>query len=237
MLSAYVAKGYVKTAKRVANMQDERTCLATAIYHEARGEPEAGQWAVADVISQPRRLRALSRLDLRRRLPERRSRQIQVPVLLRLRRQAGRGRVGNRMVRESWVRAYMIAEAALQQSQIGVRADTVPDSALFYHTVTVQPSWADKLQARRLDRQPRLLRRRNRSASGKVRSGFPVRVRDHQALGAFRESAKRFPGSSARPPSTWRTQGKCEAVSRFECATPSRKEQAIPVVLRIGAIA
>ena len=44
------AKDYVPTQKRVQQARHERECLAQAIYHEARGEPEMGQWAVANVI-------------------------------------------------------------------------------------------------------------------------------------------------------------------------------------------
>jgi N-acetylmuramoyl-L-alanine amidase len=146
MLSAYVANGYTPTTLRIAQMQDERRCLATAIYHEARGEPEAGQWAVADVI--------LNRVA---------SSRYPSSICGVVYQNADRGKYrcqfsfacdgkpdeggnGNRIVRESWVRAYMIAEAALKQKQVGARTDTVPETALFYHTVSVQPQWAGKLR-------------------------------------------------------------------------------------------
>ena len=50
MLSRYIDDGFQPTAKRVETANAERGCLAQAIYHEARGESEAGQMAVANVI-------------------------------------------------------------------------------------------------------------------------------------------------------------------------------------------
>ncbi len=146
VLSAYVASGYVSTSERVARMQDERRCLATAIYHEARGEPESGQWAVADVI--------FNRVDSDR-YPS------SICGVVYQNADQGKyhcqftfacdgkpdeGGIGNRIVRESWIRAYMIAEAALMQRQTGTHTATLPKTALFYHTQSVQPAWADKLR-------------------------------------------------------------------------------------------
>ncbi len=146
LLSAYVAGGYVETSTRVARMRDERTCLATAIYHEARGEPEDGQWAVADVI--------LNRVDSERYpgsicgvvYQNADKGKYRCQFSFACDGKPDEGGVGNRIVRESWVRAYMIAEAALLQRQAGTRLETVPETALFYHTVSVNPSWANKLR-------------------------------------------------------------------------------------------
>ena len=50
MLEVYAQKQFVPTVRKVKLGKDEQLCLAQAIYHEARGESEAGQWAVANVI-------------------------------------------------------------------------------------------------------------------------------------------------------------------------------------------
>lgn len=146
LLTDYLSNGYVPTPKRVENMQSERACLATAIYHEARGEPEQGQWAVADVI--------LNRVA---------SSRYPSSICGVVYQNADKGKYrcqfsfacdgkpdeggnGNRIVRESWIRAYMIAEAALKQQQIDMRTEMVPETALYYHTVSVSPQWAAKLK-------------------------------------------------------------------------------------------
>ncbi len=50
VLSAYARQEYVPTVKKVKVAAQEKLCLTQAIYHEARGESETGQWAVANVI-------------------------------------------------------------------------------------------------------------------------------------------------------------------------------------------
>ena len=64
--------------------QSDVSCLATAMYFEARGEPEVGQMAVGRVILNRVADHGISLDRLRRRLPERQS-QERLPVLLRLR--------------------------------------------------------------------------------------------------------------------------------------------------------
>src|SRR5690606_20830819 len=49
-LAAYIESGYQPLAQRLELANAERDCLAQAIYHEARGESEVGQLAVANVI-------------------------------------------------------------------------------------------------------------------------------------------------------------------------------------------
>jgi len=50
VLADYARSKFVPTAKRVKHVEAEELCLAQAIYHEARGEPEQGQMAVANII-------------------------------------------------------------------------------------------------------------------------------------------------------------------------------------------
>ncbi len=147
VLSAYAATGYVPTKERVAAAREERGCLAQAIYHEARGEPEKGQWAVANVV--------LNRVA-----------SVRYPGTIcgvvfqnaggaRFRCQFtfacdGRpdsGGSGNRIVREAWVRANVIALAAFKRYQKGDRLDTLPRTTLFYHTTDVRPSWSSAYRA------------------------------------------------------------------------------------------
>jgi hypothetical protein len=81
-LHEYIEQRYVPTPEKLAEIGRQRLCLAQAIYHESRGEPEIGQWAVAAVILN--RQRPVSRYGLRRRVPECCQR-TRLPVLLCLR--------------------------------------------------------------------------------------------------------------------------------------------------------
>lgn len=145
-LSAYVQKGYKTTKKRVALAAKERLCLSQAIYHEARGEPEAGQWAVANVI--------LNRVASRRYPSTVCGVVYQNADLGRYRCQfsfacdgrSDMGGKGNRIVRESWMRANVIAMLAYKQFQNGDRPDYVPATTLFYHTTSVAPSWSQAMR-------------------------------------------------------------------------------------------
>jgi spore germination cell wall hydrolase CwlJ-like protein len=135
-LVAYAA-GYQSTARRVKLANDERHCLATAIYHEARGEIEDGQWAVANVIIN----RAFSK---------------KYPSTLcgvvyqnadkgKFRCQFtfacdGRSDVGTE--RRAWKRALEIADAAYDDFRRGERPDMLPDNVMYYHTTAVSPNWS-----------------------------------------------------------------------------------------------
>ena len=142
MLSAYAATRYVPTKDRVAQSRQERLCLAQAIYHEARGEPEAGQWAVANVV-------------LNRVVSYRYPSTVCGVVFQNVNKgkyrcqftfacdgRSDMGGDGNRIVRESWVRANLIAHAAFKAFQEGRRPDALPGSALYYHTRSVAPDWS-----------------------------------------------------------------------------------------------
>ncbi len=146
MLSAYAATKFVPTAKRVADAQKERLCLAQAIYHEARGEPEKGQWAVANVI--------LNRV-VSKRYPSSicgvvfqnaNGPKFRCQFSFACDGRSDMGGNGNRIVRESWVRANVIALAAFKQFQAGQRPDAVPANVLYYHTLNVSPHWAQSFR-------------------------------------------------------------------------------------------
>lgn len=145
-LSAYVAKGYKSTGKKIKLAAKERLCLAQAVYHEARGEPEAGQWAVANVIlnrvASPRYPNSVcgvvfQNADLGR---------YKCQFSFACDGRSDMGGKGNRIVRESWTRANVIAMLAYKQYLSGSRPDYVPPSTLFYHTTSVDPHWSQSMR-------------------------------------------------------------------------------------------
>lgn len=142
MVAAYVASGYVETPKRVAQMKSERACLATAIYHEARGEPEQGQLAVVDVIlnrvASPLYPNSICGVVYQN--ADKGKYRCQFSFACD--GKSDEGGVGNRITRESWVRSFVVAEATLKQRQAGARRDIVPENTLYYHMQTVSPDWA-----------------------------------------------------------------------------------------------
>ncbi len=141
MLASYVKTSYKPTDERIDEAQKERLCLAQAVYHEARGEPEAGQWAVAEVI--------LNRVASSR-YPssvcgvvfQNASRHNACQFSFACDGRSDMGGKGNRIVRESWVKANLIAMAAYQRFQKGKTIDVLPDTALYYHTPSVSPKWS-----------------------------------------------------------------------------------------------
>lgn len=145
LLQNYVETSFVPTATLLDNMRAERGCLAQAVYHEARGEPESGQWAVAEVI--------LNRVNSSR-YPNTVCGVVYQNANLRNRCQFSfacdghpdTGGNGNRIVRESWVKANLIAEAAYIRLESGGHSSELPASALYYHNRTVAPGWAARMQ-------------------------------------------------------------------------------------------
>ncbi len=139
MLEVYAQKKFVPTIKKVKLSKEEQLCLTQAIYHEARGESEAGQWAVANVIIN----RAFSK---------------KFPTTLcgvvfqnadkgRFKCQFtfacdGRSDMGTEQA--AWKRASKMALVAFREFQKGDRPGVVPNDALYYHTTSVAPSWSNK---------------------------------------------------------------------------------------------
>lgn len=137
ILDAYIASGYQPMAKRVEVANSERDCLAQAIYHEARGESPAGQLAVANVIVN-------------------RARSDKYPSSLcgviyqgakngRYRCQFTFACDGNNDApseRQAWARSVALAKNVYAEYATGAEIGAVPDSALFYHTTNVRPSWS-----------------------------------------------------------------------------------------------
>jgi len=145
MLANYVANSYISTAVRLKRVSRERGCLALAIYHEARGEPEAGQRAVATVI--------LNRVKSPR-YPS-----SVCAVVYQNAKQLNRCQFsfacdgkpdkagnGNRIVRESWVKANLVARTAFERFQNGQRLGKLPPSVLYYHSLSVNPRWSSAMR-------------------------------------------------------------------------------------------
>jgi len=145
LLSDYAKTKFTPTAEKLKVAQSEKDCLTKAVYHEARGEPEAGQWAVAQVI--------LNRVK-HHKYPN-----SVCGVVYQNAHKANRcqfsfacdgksdnGGQGNRIVRVSWVKAGLIANHAFGQFQQQKSVDLLPDTTLFYHAKRVQPKWASAYQ-------------------------------------------------------------------------------------------
>ncbi|WP_127145126.1 cell wall hydrolase [Pelagibacterium montanilacus] len=145
-LAAYVEDGFVETQERKDVAVRERECLAQAVYHESRGEPEKGQWAVASVI--------LNRVDSRQ-YPDTVCDVVFQNAHLYNRCQfsfACNGRPvdwrgGNVIDRESWVKSNIVADMAYKQFLEGKRHEDGLRTALHFHTTAVNPSWASAYAA------------------------------------------------------------------------------------------
>ncbi len=139
VLSSYAEEAYVPTVKKVKLADSEKTCLAQAIYHEARGESREGQLAVANVIIN----RAFSK-----KYPQ------TICGVVFQNADKGRykcqftfacdGRSDIGTERAAWNRSVKLAETAFYEFQTGDRPGVIPDSALFYHTTSVSPGWGNK---------------------------------------------------------------------------------------------
>lgn len=141
LLQSYVSTSFVSTQQLIGEAETERHCLAQAIYHEARGEPESGQWAVAEVI--------LNRVKSSR-YPSTICGVVYQNASLRNRCQfsfacdgipdtAGQGNI---VTQRSWSKAIAMAKAAYQDNLKGELDAALPTSVLFYHNRSVNPSWS-----------------------------------------------------------------------------------------------
>lgn len=141
-LAAYVESGYQPLAKRLEHANAERDCLAQAIYHEARGESEVGQLAVANVIVN-------------------RARSGKFPSTLCgvIYQNADKGRYRCQFTfacdgrddapgeRRAWARSASLAQNVYAEFATGEAVGAVPGSALYYHTTNVRPNWANTYSA------------------------------------------------------------------------------------------
>lgn len=149
-LDGYVQSSLLPTQRRLIDAGldagKERNCLAEAIYHEARGEPIDGQWAVAKVI--------LNRVESKK-FPSSVCGVVYQNAHMRNRCQfsfacdglSDEAGNGNRIVRESWVRASLIAKIAFERTAGSDSENILPDSVLFYHNRSVNPHWASAFRS------------------------------------------------------------------------------------------
>ncbi|WP_170848328.1 cell wall hydrolase [Devosia sp. YR412] len=142
MLAAYVETSYQPLEQRLQHADAERDCLAQAIYHEARGESEAGQLAVANVIVN-------------------RARSGKFPATLCgvIYQNADKGfhrcqftfacdgRTDAPGERRAWARSADLAQSVYAEFALGEQVGAVPGSALYYHTTNVSPSWSNTYNA------------------------------------------------------------------------------------------
>lgn len=142
MLSAYVEAGYQPLARRLEHANAERDCLAQAIYHEARGESETGQLAVANVIVN----RARSG-----RFPDTLCGVIYQNADKGLYRCqftfACDGRTEAPRERRALARSAELAQRVYAEFATGEKIGAIPGSALYYHTTAVTPSWSKTYHA------------------------------------------------------------------------------------------
>lgn len=140
LLESYAAN-YVPTVRKVKTANDERLCLTQAIYHEARGESEKGQWAVANIIIN----RALSNkypatlCGVVFQNADNGYHRCQFTFAC-----DGRSDMGTE--RAAWNRAAKMAALAYDEFRQGETPGVLPKSALFYHTTAVNPSWSDSFK-------------------------------------------------------------------------------------------
>lgn len=145
LLLSYAKTKFTPTAEKIKIANAEKDCLTKAIYHEARGEPEAGQWAVAQVI--------INRVK-HHKYPNSICGVVYQNAHLANRCQfsfacdgkSDNGGNGNRIVRTSWVKAGLIANFVFKQYQQEKSVDLLPETTLFYHASRVQPTWASAYQ-------------------------------------------------------------------------------------------
>lgn len=137
-LAAYVESGYQPLPQRLEHANAERDCLAQAIYHEARGESEVGQLAVANVIvNRARSSKFPSTLcGVIYQNADKGYHRCQFTF-------ACDGRTDAPGERRAWVRSADLAETVYAEFALGQQVGAIPGSALYYHTTNVNPSWSN----------------------------------------------------------------------------------------------
>lgn len=142
LVASYVASpDFRLTEERKAFAASEVHCLGQAVYHESRGEPDQGQWAVASVI--------LNRVESRQ-YPDTVCGVVFQNAHMPNRCQFsfacdGRpddGGHGNRIDRQSWVKSHLLASIAYDKYLRGKRHEDGLTTALHFHTTSVEPQWA-----------------------------------------------------------------------------------------------
>ena len=137
VLGGFARLAYLDHAeRRAASLRSaELTCLAENVYHEARGEPLAGQYAVAEVTlnraASPLYPSSICGVVHQQAWDPRRRRRVGAFSWTEIGETLGRPRG------RAWRRAVEVATAAYER-----RAAPQLEGALFYHTTAVEPEWA-----------------------------------------------------------------------------------------------
>jgi hypothetical protein len=141
-LATYVENGYQPLAQRLEHANAERDCLAQAIYHEARGESEVGQLAVANVIvNRARSGKFPSTLcGVIYQNADKGYHRCQFTF-------ACDGRDDAPGERRAWARSAALAQDVYAEFALGDAVGAIPGSALYYHTTAVRPNWANTYSA------------------------------------------------------------------------------------------
>lgn len=112
------------------------TCLALNVYHEARGEPTAGQYAVAEVtlnrVTSPRYPNTICEVVHQKNWDSIRRRYVGAFSWTEF-------DIKPKLKKKEWHRAVDVAEAVYYQRQ-----EPRLEGALFYHARSIKPSWARK---------------------------------------------------------------------------------------------
>jgi hypothetical protein len=141
-LAAYIENGYQPVEVRLQHANAERDCLAQAIYHEARGESEVGQLAVANVIvNRARSGKFPSTLcGVIYQNAEKGYHRCQFTF-------ACDGRSDVPGERRAWARSAALAQDVYAEFALGEDVGAIPGTALYYHTTNVRPNWANTYNA------------------------------------------------------------------------------------------
>ena len=137
VLGGFARVAYLDHAERqaAALRNADLMCLAENVYHEARGEPLAGQYAVAEVtlnrVASPLYPSSICAVVYQEAWDRRRQRYVGAFSWTEIREVLGRPRG------RAWRRALEVATEAYER-----RAEPRVDGALFYHATSVEPEWA-----------------------------------------------------------------------------------------------
>ncbi len=137
VLGGFARVAYLDHAeRRAASLRNaDLTCLAENVYHEARGEPLPGQYAVAEVtlnrVASPFYPPSICEVVHQQAWDPRRRRHVGAFSWTEIQETLGRPRG------RAWRRALEVATATYER-----RAAPQLNGALFYHTTDIEPDWA-----------------------------------------------------------------------------------------------
>jgi len=129
LIAAILAHSQQAKIEKVKAEQAERTCLAQALYYEARGEGRRGQEAVAEVVLH--RVRSGTH-------PHSICGVVYEPHQFSF---VGDGSMLRKLEPDAWKQANTLADRIMRGEIVTV----MTRRALYYHEISVQPKWASAL--------------------------------------------------------------------------------------------